>query len=100
MNGFWLSPSCQRIDCLHHFAEAVRIAGNLYGYCGDYSTEILLTHGWLRCVVSTGDLFYERRPMPNEKQMAELMNIAMESDLRLFGPRGELLYEPAMVWTS
>jgi hypothetical protein len=85
VNSFWLSPSCERIDCLHHYEPAQKITGELDA---NTARETLMRKGFLRCVVSEGELYYERRAVPTEKQLSELRNIAIEEGLGLYDDQG------------
>lgn len=85
MNGFWLSPSCEKHFCQHHWTVAVRIIGDINK---QEANESLLRRGWIRCTIDHPELYFERRIVPTEKQMAELKDYALEQGLRCFDDKG------------
>jgi hypothetical protein len=95
--GFWLTPECNRIPCTHHYVPAQRVFPDLQP--GD-AREHLLKMGYVRCVISGDDLFYERRGPVSEKQMAELKNIALEEGLRLMDDKGNVIVHELPTWTQ
>lgn len=97
MNGFWLTPSCERIGCKHHYLIAQKVFPDLGA---TDATEAMLKMGNIRCVVSGDDLFYERRPAPTEKQMTELKAIALEEGLRLLDDKGRVIAHELPSWAK
>lgn len=47
------------------------------------ANEKLLQDGWLRCVMTDSDLFYERRGVPNRRQLKQLRDTAIENRVRV-----------------
>lgn len=95
--GFWLTPDCSRINCSHHYLPAMQVFPDLKPAP---ATEELLRLGFIRCVISDDDLFYERRIAPTAKQMSELKSIALEEGLRLLDDKGRVIAHELPSWAK
>lgn len=88
MNGFWLTPGCLRIYCAHHYQTAIEIVGD---FPPAVATEKLLERGYVRCVISEGNLFHERRLMLTDRQVNTLSEIASDLGLSFYPDRPRVI---------
>lgn len=87
---FWISRSGMVLTAEHHWLEAVAMIGI---DVPSEACEVLMRDGYLRCVITDTDLFYERRQPPTDRQMRELRNISIERGVRLCDDKGAVIFE-------
>lgn len=94
---YWMSPSAELVEVKgSHKVAAREIASRFMADLIYDPSEILMRRGWLRVVACrhSGNIFYERRVEPNEKQLGRLKDLAIEHRCRL-EHEGHTVYDPA-----
>lgn len=91
-HDYWLSPSAELIRATpDHHRKARELGGT-----GGSPSDCLLQRGWCRVVgcLEISNLFFERRSVPTEKQMARLKDLAIELDCKLDDGQ-RVIYDPS-----
>jgi hypothetical protein len=86
-HDYWLSPSAELIRATpNHHQKAKELGG----------FEFILNRGWVRVVgcLEISNLFFERRSVPTEKQMARLKDLAIEIGCKLDDGH-RIIYDPS-----
>lgn len=95
MPDYWIDPSARALQLNGEQSHSDK-ARELLGFNPPEPEEYLMRRGWVRVVAClfSGNLFFERRVVPTEKQFAALKNLAVELNLRLDDGR-RVIHDPA-----
>jgi hypothetical protein len=95
MPDYWIAPNAVSVQLEFNQSHSDK-ARDILGFSPEMPEEHLMQRGWIRvvaCFVS-GNLFFERRAVPTEKQFGALKSLAIELGVKLDDGK-RIVYDPS-----